>query len=92
MKTTERFGRKCLWMPLLGGDRWQYKFANGYGASVVRNPMSYGGESGFYELAVLDSDGDLDYSTPITDDVVGHLDGPGVWRVLAAIEDLAVDA
>ena len=92
MKTTERFGRKCVWQPLNGGDQWRYKFANGYGASIIRNPTSYGGSSGLYELAVLDSYGGLDYSTPITDDVVGHLDESGVRRILTAIEDLAVDA
>ena len=27
---------------------------------------------GLYEIAVLDSDGDLCYSTPITDDVIGY--------------------
>ena len=41
-------------------------FENGYGASVVRHEYSYGGKSGLYELAVLDSSGDLTYDTPIT--------------------------
>ena len=27
---------------------------------------------GLYEIAVLDSTGDLCYSTPITDDVIGY--------------------
>jgi hypothetical protein len=41
-----------------------YRFPNGYGASVVRHENSYGGRSGLYELAVLDSNDDLCYTTP----------------------------
>lgn len=56
-------------------------FPNGYGASVIQGPYSYGGAQGLYELAVLkrssttiDSDGhDLCYDSPIADDVVGYL-------------------
>ena len=58
---------------LNGGEQYIYKFPNGYGASVIRSRMSYGGGAGNFELAVLDADGHLDYSTPVTDDVIGHI-------------------
>lgn len=41
-----------------------WKFDNGFGASVIAGPAL-----GYVELAVLDTDGNLTYSTPITDDV-----------------------
>jgi hypothetical protein len=65
-----------------------YTFDNGYGASVVCHDGSYGGNSGMWELAVLDKDGDLCYSTPITNDVIGWLDEDGVEELLAKIEAL----
>jgi len=54
------------------GVGYEYQFDNGYGASVVSHDGSYGGKQGLYEIAVLDSTGDLCYSTPITDDVIGY--------------------
>jgi hypothetical protein len=54
------------------GIGYVYEFENGYGASVVSHDGSYGGKQGLYEIAVLDSTGDLCYSTPITDDVIGY--------------------
>ena len=54
------------------GIGYVYEFENGYGASVVSHDGSYGGTQGLYEIAVLDSTGDLCYSTPITDDVIGY--------------------
>lgn len=53
-----------------------HKFNNGYGVSIIRNEMSYGGKDGLFELAVLDSDGEITYDTEITDDVVGYLTAP----------------
>jgi len=50
----------------------KYSFSNGYGASVVRNEMSYGHEGGYFELAVIKDD-KLCYDTPITSDVIGWL-------------------
>ncbi len=69
-----------------------YKFANGYGASVVKGEHTYGGDEGLWELAVLKfkTDGDyvLDYSTPITEDVEGHLTDDAVEVLLDKIEAL----
>ncbi len=47
-------------------------FNNGYGVSIICNDFSYG-----LELAVLKGNKEkhsLCYDTPITDDVIGHLD------------------
>jgi hypothetical protein len=63
------------------------KFDNGYGASVIRGPHSYGGPEGLYELAVLKGD-DLCYDTPITDDVLGYQSEDDISNLLERIEAL----
>jgi len=63
-------------------------FDNGFGASVVKHDFSYGGKDGLYELAVIDKKGDLTYSTPITDDVVGYLNEDEVTGLLEQIQQL----
>ena len=80
--------------PHPGGEGTQrfYDFPNGYGASVIRfkifgNYGSYTSNEGEWELGVLHW-GKLDYSTPITDDVLGHLSEDGVEAVLRQIEAL----
>lgn len=76
-----------------------YRFPNGYGASVVQVELfglfdSYTDDDDDWELAVLkfdspDSDEyELDYDTPITDDVLGYLSMDDVENTLAEIEDL----
>ena len=65
-----------------------YKFGNGYGASVVCSRMSYGGDQGLFEVAVLDAAGDIVYDTSVTNDVVGFLDFAGVADVLQKIQNL----
>lgn len=65
-----------------------YKFPNGYGASVICNPYSYGGDMGLWEIAVLDKNGHITYKTPITDDVIGHLNDNDVIEVLNKIKEL----
>ena len=64
-----------------------YLFANGYGASVLRSSYSFGGDRGLFELAVL-KDGDICYSTPITNDVIGYLTADEVTEYLQQIEKL----
>ena len=72
----------------LGGVMSRIQFENGYGASVVKNDYTYGGDKGLYELAVLDNEGNLTYSTPVTDDVIGYLRPEDVTDVLAKIQQL----
>lgn len=64
-----------------------WTFANGYGASVIRGPYSYGGPDGLYELAVL-RDGRVCCTTPLTDDVLGYLTEDEVTDALAKIAAL----
>lgn len=70
------------------GVGYEYQFDNGYGASVVKHDASYGGKMGLYEIAVLDSTGDLCYSTPITDDVIGYANEDKVLDTLHRIKML----
>tara|TARA_Y100000310_G_scaffold317222_1_gene369844 strand:+ start:886 stop:1179 length:294 start_codon:yes stop_codon:yes gene_type:complete len=77
--------------PLSRGIRVIVFFPNGYGASVVQTTTSYGGESGLYELAVLQGNKDkwhITYITPITSDVLGYLTPKDVEEALTAIEAL----
>jgi hypothetical protein len=71
-----------------GGIQKIYRFPNGYGASVIRHLGSYGYEKGLWEVAVLNGAGELDYSTSITDDVLGRLNDPQVDNILGKISRL----
>lgn len=66
-------------------------FSNGYGASVVKNPLSYGNREGLFEIAVLigdKSEWEICYSTYITDDVLGYQTDADVADVLQKIRNL----
>lgn len=76
-------------------------FDNSYGASVIRSPFSYGGNSGKYELAiylnrVVTNDetgeqtiqGSICYDTHITNDVIGDLTEEEVTDYLRQIQEL----
>lgn len=76
---------------LVGNTQATVFFENGYGASIVRGPYTYGGSEGLYELAVCKGDADdweICYNTPITSDVEGHLSEDGVSTLLAQIKAL----
>lgn len=79
---------------LNGGIQRIFRFPNGYGASVIRHSFSYGHEDGLWELAVTvitgpqPSDFGLCYSTPITNDVLGHLTPEEVADRLKEITEL----
>ncbi|HCW3301928.1 TPA: hypothetical protein OXE66_002036 [Listeria monocytogenes] len=65
-----------------------YKFPNNYGASVVSGPYTYG-----LELAVIyfsNENWDIDYDTPITNDVLGHLDKKSLKQALEEIYNLPI--
>lgn len=85
----------------LGGIQRLYRFANGYGASVVRGRGTYGEADGLWELAVVKwvptgrCDHSLEgwsfrlcYDTPLTDDVLGWLSEAEVDAALERIETL----
>ena len=71
-----------------GGVQKLYQFDNAMGASVIKHENSYGGKLGLWEVAVLDGAGNLDYSTPITDDVLGRLTWSEVTNTLRKIQQL----
>lgn len=62
-------------------------FDNGYGASIIRHPYSYGNESGLFELAVL-KNGEICYDTHITNDAIGWLTEEKVNEILEEIKKL----
>lgn len=72
----------------IGYPQTIYKFPNGYGASVIKFNYVYFG----IEIAVLrfDENGnwDIDYSTPITNDVIGGLSEEARDDVLQQIFNL----
>ena len=66
-------------------------FSNGYGASVVRHPWSYGNKENLFEMAVLigdKSEWEICYTTYITDDVLGYLNDADVASYLEKIREL----
>lgn len=76
---------------LNGGVQKEYRFDNGYGASVIQHNYSYGNEQGLWELAVIKWDDewyDLVYDTDITEDVIGNLTLDEVQEILVRIESL----
>jgi hypothetical protein len=75
----------------LVGKKERIHFDNGFGASVVSHTYSYGGKNGLYELAVLNSTGDLVYDNPVADgDVRGYLTEENVSEVLIQIQELEI--
>lgn len=75
MRTTNLFVTEA-------GTVTHFEFENGYGASLISN------NNGYREIAVLDSEGELCYDTPITDDVLTHLTQQEVFGTLADISKL----
>jgi len=75
---------------LLGGQQRLYKFANGFGASVVRHHGSYGHESQLWELAILHGPTqDILYKNRILPEgVKGWLDEDEVQEYLQRIKNL----
>lgn len=70
------------------GVQYHYKAENGYGASIVRTTYSYGSKDGLWELAILDSNGQITYDTPIMADVMGYLTEEQVNETLIKIKNL----
>ena len=74
-------------------ERREYTFPNSYGASVIRfgGPHGFGGSysysQGLWELAVL-YNGEVCYTSPITDDVIGYLTEKEIQEYLLKIKEL----
>ena len=61
-------------------------YPNGYGVSIIYNEISYG-----LELAVLkgnEESAKLCYDTPITDDVLGHLNIKDLYEITNRVKAL----
>lgn len=75
----------------MGNEQAKVFFPNGFGASVVRGPYTYGGSEGKYELAVLEGTIEkhgLCYTTRVTSDVEGGLEPADVTKLLSRIKRL----
>jgi hypothetical protein len=72
----------------MNGVAARIMFKNGYGVSVVCHSFSYGGKNGLYELAVLNTDGEITYDTDVTNDVIGHLTPEQVTEIMKQIQAL----
>jgi len=78
------------WQPRstgLGGEIAKITFDNGYTASCIRGGRYSYTKNGTYEIAV-EYDGNLDYTTQITDDVLGYLGEEEANLALDAIKAL----
>jgi len=74
--------------PFMVGKKARMHFDNGFGVSVVSHSYSYGGRDGLYEVAVLDSNDELTYDTPVTNDVIGYLTEEDVTDVMKQVQEL----
>ena len=64
-------------------------FPNLWGASVVKDePAAYCKDGFPYEIAVLNKRGQIDYTTPLTNDVLGYLTTEQAIEALEAIQGL----
>jgi hypothetical protein len=73
------------------GIQYLVFYPNGYGASIVKHHFSYGGDAGYWELAVAKGNEEewaICYDTPITSDVLGWLSDEKVDETLLEIEKL----
>jgi hypothetical protein len=70
------------------GTQAKMQFGNGYGISVITGVSAYGEGDAPYEAAVLLGDGGLCYDTPVTDDVMGHLNASSVTEKMKLIQEL----
>jgi hypothetical protein len=88
MKTFSDLEFQIISDGFMSGKTSRIMFDNGWGASVVSHTYSYGGKDGKYELAVLDSNGDLHYDNEVAGgDVQGYLDEEEVTYLLKAIQE-----
>lgn len=60
----------------------EYRFPNGYHASVIKQWGSYGANQGLWEVVVFNADGN---PTLITDNEIEHFNDPEVDNILGQI-------
>ena len=81
--------RPNLLDPLEGGVRYEFRFPNGYGASVIKFFGSYGYEDDLWELALLKETSkgiwELEYTELVGFDVLAHLTDERVNKCLKRI-------
>ena len=72
------------------GYHYIFRFPNNYGASVIKNPDSYGSTQDLWEMALIffDEDGDwnLTYERDFDDDVKGYLTDDNIIELLEKIK------
>ncbi len=73
--------------PMGDGIQAKMNFNNNYGVSVVKTSFSYGGNSGYYEIAILYK-GEITYNTHITDDVIGWQTEENITEVMEKVQKL----
>ena len=89
MKTFKDLEFEIISDSFMSGKKSRIMFENGWGASVVSHTFSYGGKTGLYELAVLDSNGELHYGNDVAQgDVRGYLTEEEVTDLLIQIQKL----
>ena len=98
IESVEKREEENLWFGHILRTSYTFKFKNGYGASVIclvdvdgGEIVTKGNENNPWEVAVLKFSGEnyrLDYSTEITNDVVGYLNNNQVTELLIKIETL----
>jgi hypothetical protein len=74
--------------PYVTGKRAVLKFPNGYSASVLFGDMFYSNGVDTYELAVIDQDGAVCYTTDLTDDVLGYQTEDQITEAMEFIQNL----
>jgi hypothetical protein len=91
MKNKYGFTKDCV--PQLWGKHGLFfrkiDCDNGYAVSVVCHEGSYGSYQGLFEVAIMRADdNEIVYDTPITGDVLGHLDFAEVAEVIEKVRAL----
>lgn len=88
MKTFNDLPFETIDTEFLVGKKARMDFDNGYGVSVVRHNMSYGGRDGLYEMAVM-YDNDIHYDNPVAGgDVIGYLTEEEVTDLMKKVQEL----
>lgn len=60
-------------------------FDNGYGLSIISGEIFYTSEEGPYEVGILHN-GELDHTTELTEDVLGHQSKEDVENLLKIVQ------